>query len=511
MADSTFTWKAGTIGLASDPTNWIMSGVTNTPNVPDSDDNIIITAGDAQFVNTMLPGAETGTHAATVLMQGGTLDMINSSGSAGVLSNTLVEATSTIATNATLTSSGGSVNSGTIDADANATLTFSIIAGDATNAGVMEALNGGAMLIEGGAGTTFTNSGAVVADGGQITVAATLGAGPAQWLIGDSGAGLGGLMELNTPATSVDTFDFLDTAGTLQLAQVTSFAGSLLEFASGDVVELGSVSVGTIVVTPTGNANQETLALENTGGTVITTMTQVPFGNELFAPGTFTVSPTNGVAGDFVFTSISGDELMTGSPSQVACFAAGTRIATANGRIAIENLRVGDQVLTVAGAPDKGIDLAPIVWIGRRVIDCARHPAPRQVWPVRIAAGALGRRQPSRDLLLSPDHAIYIGGVLIPAKYLIDGASIVQVAVPAVIYYHIELPRHDLVFAEGLPAESYLAGADLGTFSRPGAPVTLYPDLASRVWEAEGCAPLVVSGPLLDAARRRIARRRHAA
>src|SRR5262249_47492618 len=160
--------------------------------------------------------------------------------------------------------------------------------------GIMEALNGGAMLIEGADGTTFTNNGAVTADGGQITVAATLGAGPAQWIIGDAGAGLGGLIEMNTPATSADTFAFLATPGTLQLDQVTTFAGSLLEFGSGDVVDLGPVNVGTIVVTPTGNANQETMALENAGGTVITTMTQVPFGNDLFAPGTFAVDPTSG-------------------------------------------------------------------------------------------------------------------------------------------------------------------------------------------------------------------------
>jgi Hint domain len=506
MADSTFTWIAGTSGLASDPSNWIMTGVTNTPNVPDSDDNIIITAGDAQFVNTMLPGAETGTHGASVLLQGGTIDMINSSGSAGVLSNTLVEATNTVATNATLTSSGGSINNGTIDADANATLTFSIVSGNATNAGVIEAVNGGAVLIEGSAGTTFTNNGAVTADGGQITVAATLTPTPGMWTIGDSGAGLGGLVELNTPATSVATFDFLDTAGTLQLDQVTTFAGTLLEFGGGDTVGLGAVNVGAIIVTPTGNANQETMVLQNAGGTVITTMTQVPFGNDLFAPGTFTVNPTSGVAGDFTFASMSGDETMTGSPSEVACFVAGTRIATPHGDIPVEKLRVGDKVVTLIS-----VEPARIVWIGRRVIDCARHPTPRQVWPVRIAAGTLGRGQPSRDVMLSPDHGVYVDGGLIPAKYLIDGAGIAQIPAPVVTYYHIELPRHDVVLAEGLPAESYLARADRGTFGRSGTPVALFPDMASRVWEAEGCAPLVVTGPALETARQRIARRRHAA
>ena len=513
MADSTFTWIAGTSGLASDPGNWIMTGVTNSPNVPDSDDNIVITTGDAQFVDTMLPGAETGTHAATVLLQGGTLDMINSGGSAGtagVLDDTLIEATNSAAASMTLTSSGGSTNHGTIAADSNARLTISILSGDAANAGVMEALNSGSMLIEGSAGTTFTNSGAVIADGGQVTVAATLAAmGPEQWMIGDIGVGLGGFIEMNTPVTSADTFNFFDADGTLQLDQVTTFAGTLLEFQGGDTLALGpaaSVNVGTIIVTPTGTANHETMVLQNAGGTVITTLTQAPLGDDLFAPGTFTVNPTNGVAGDFTFTALGGEELMTGSPSQLACFAAGTRIATARGDVPVEALRVGDEVLTVIGNR-----LAPIVWIGHRSIDCARHPTPRQVWPVRIAAGAFGHGQPSRDVMLSPDHAVYLDGVLIPVKYLIDAAGITQVALPAVTYCHIELPQHDAVLAEGLPAESYLAGADHAVFSRPGAPIALYPDLTSRVWEAAGCAPLVVTGPALEAVRRRIAGRWRAA
>jgi hypothetical protein len=63
---------------------------------------------------------------------------------------------------------------------------------------------------------------------------------------------------------------------------------------------------------------------------------------------------------------------------------------------------------------------------------------------------------PRRDLLLSPDHAVYVDGALIPIRYLINGRSIVPTASRTVIYYHLELPRHDVLLAEGLPAESYL-------------------------------------------------------
>jgi len=97
--------------------------------------------------------------------------------------------------------------------------------------------------------------------------------------------------------------------------------------------------------------------------------------------------------------------------------------------------------------------------------------------------------------------------VLIPIKHLINGISIAQVPLDDVTYYHIELPRHDVLLAEGLPAESYLDTGDRGNFDNGGCSVVLYPDFATRVWEAKGCAPLVVTGPELDAVRCRLAAR----
>jgi hypothetical protein len=91
--------------------------------------------------------------------------------------------------------------------------------------------------------------------------------------------------------------------------------------------------------------------------------------------------------------------------------------------------------------------------------------------------------------------------VLIPVQYLINGATIVQVPVARVTYHHIELAEHDVLLAEGLPAESFLDMRD-GTYyaNRPG-PELLYPDYSARMWEAFGCARLVVTGPELSAAR----------
>ena len=194
----------------------------------------------------------------------------------------------------------------------------------------------------------------------------------------------------------------------------------------------------------------------------------------------------------------SGTTFLTVEPP-LPCFAKGTRIRTERGEIPIEAVHVGDRVAVLFGAP-----MQQVVWIGHRRVDCRRHPARVRVWPVLVFAGAFGPGQPRRNLWLSPEHAVYISDVLIPVRLLINHTSIVQVPMSTVTYYHVELARHDVLLAEGLPVESYLDTGNRAAFGDAGGLITLHPDFALRQWEAEGCAPLVFTGPTLAAARRRV-------
>ncbi len=161
-------------------------------------------------------------------------------------------------------------------------------------------------------------------------------------------------------------------------------------------------------------------------------------------------------------------------------------------------LKIGHRVWTGAGT------LQPIKWIGSRRVDCRRHPDPAKVWPVRVEANAFHESVPHRTLFLSPDHAVFAEGVLIPIKHLINGTTVVQKTNDEVTYWHVELERHDVILAEGLPCESYLNTANRGAFANGGNVVQMHPDFALCVWEAEGCAPLVVSGPEFTAARQQV-------
>ena len=212
-------------------------------------------------------------------------------------------------------------------------------------------------------------------------------------------------------------------------------------------------------------------------------------------PNTGTPIVTNGSTGN----SISDNAVFP-------CFAAGTYISTTRGNIAVEELREGDLVLTIEG------DTQPIRWIGHRRIDCRRHAAPEHILPVCIRAHAFGRNKPARDLMLSPDHAIFAEGVLIPVKYLIDGRAIRQLDVAAVTYYHVELPAHAAILAEGLPVESYLDTGDRGAFGNADGVVMLHPSFGSErrdislITEAAGYAPLRVTGPEITRVRARLAK-----
>jgi hypothetical protein len=184
----------------------------------------------------------------------------------------------------------------------------------------------------------------------------------------------------------------------------------------------------------------------------------------------------------------------------VACFAAGTRIETVSGPIAVEHLTVGMQVVTARS----GI-VAPIVWIGHRTVDCRRHPKPLAVSPVRIRAGAFGPGVPSHDVRLSPDHAVFFDEVLIPVRLLVNGKSVVRETVDHITYYHVELDRHDLLLAEGLPTESYLDTDNRSAFANGGGATQLHPDFAALMWDGHGCAPLVVTGAPVQAAKAHLA------
>ncbi|WP_459678286.1 Hint domain-containing protein, partial [Acidisoma sp. 7E03] len=414
-------------------------------------------------------------------------------------SDTTLQTTSSFVT-AAITGAGTVINDGTVSAEASS---GSLVIGttDFTNAGLLVVGGGASLAIQtfdafdntgtlrvtsGSTATvnstdTFANTGTIALDGGSLTVNAVL-----QGAAGVTEISNGGTLELGAAATADQTVSFLNGSGSLVLDDAADFAASVSGFQAGDSIVLAgfagaseSYADGVLTFTETSTA---------LGQAIVTTAT-------IKVEGSYT-------AGDFSTTTDANGDIIL-STDVLPCFVAGTRILTLRGEVAVEDLQIGDAVVTVTDGERR---TSPIRWIGRRAVDISRHPAPEKVRPVRVRRGAFGARMPARDLLLSPDHAIFAESVLVPVKYLVDGVAIrVEDAAKTVEYFHVELAQHEVLLSEGLPTESYLDSGGRAMFENGGLPVVLHADFSHVAWDVLGCAPLKVTGPEVQRIRERLA------
>lgn len=250
---------------------------------------------------------------------------------------------------------------------------------------------------------------------------------------------------------------------------------------SGDgLLSMGDVGTGAVTLTGTdggGNGNFLNPSLQNNaiGGSfqVVFVATAGPNVTQTFtaAQDGFTASATGTFSAiRFVNTSAVGDVLtMDNLTTTMVCYLEGTMIATPEGTKAVEDLRAGDVVLTTEGT-------TTVHWLGEQPVETATAN-PARVNPIRIRAGALADGVPARDLLVSPDHAVGIDGYLVNASALVNGTTVTREArMPAQFtYYHVETGAHELLLAEGCPAESYVDFITRDAFvngaERAGAPV----------------------------------------
>jgi hypothetical protein len=163
---------------------------------------------------------------------------------------------------------------------------------------------------------------------------------------------------------------------------------------------------------------------------------------------------------------------MTEEPTGVICFTPGTRLLTPDGPRLVEHLSEGDKVAT----KDDGAQ--EILWIGSRRMSGARLHAMPELRPVRLRSGAIDGECPEPDLVVSPQHRIVLQGeiahalfgtpeVLVTARDLVDDRGIlIDRALQDVTYVHILLPRHQIVWANGVETESFHpASTDLQTIT----------------------------------------------
>ncbi|MEX0304153.1 MAG: Hint domain-containing protein [Leisingera sp.] len=208
----------------------------------------------------------------------------------------------------------------------------------------------------------------------------------------------------------------------------------------------------TIVDTGDSGSNNVTI----TGGDDGETGGDTLYFNGQLVPGSVVITDNTGGSLTGTATLLDGSIVSFSGIENIICFTAGTRIATTAGLRAIETLRPGDLVVT----RDNG--LQPVRWISQSTV-----PAKGSLAPVRIPAGLFGAE---RDLLVSPQHRmLYTGAsaallsgdseVLVSALHLVNGTSIRQQSGGMATYVHVLFDRHEIIYAEGAPSESFHPGA----------------------------------------------------
>ncbi|MCA0872320.1 Hint domain-containing protein [Seohaeicola saemankumensis] len=182
--------------------------------------------------------------------------------------------------------------------------------------------------------------------------------------------------------------------------------------------------------------------------------------------------------GTWVFTddsTLAGQTISATTDSPyIFCFAVGSMIRTPAGETAVECLRIGEHVLTASGRA------VPVKWVGRQTVATQFRPADRLTL-VRVSAGALGGGLPHADLTLTADHALLIDNVLCNAGALVNGTTITPVPFAELgerfTVYHVETEAHEIILANGAPAETFIDNVSRRVFDNYAEFEALYGDV----------------------------------
>ena len=294
-----------------------------------------------------------------------------------------------------------------------------------------------------------------------------------------------GYVTFGSPVSGA-TFNYQDASGVVRFTSgsVIGTGITVTGFRAGDVLDIGT-AVNSAGISY--NTTTDILSYTDTNNQAHS-IKIVPTGTQVYTAASFVVD-NNGT-----YDGIGEPEIYT--TAAAPCYCPGTMILTNRGEVAVEALAIGDRLMTASG-PKR------IVWIGRRAFDGRFIGGRQDLLPVCIRAGALGDQSPRRDLWVSPLHAMFLNGVLVPAHALVNGVSVTQAeAVDRVEYIHLELKQHDVIWAEGALSETFVDDHSRLMFQNAAEYDALYP--GREPVEAVYCAPRVVDGEALDVIKRAI-------
>ena len=283
--------------------------------------------------------------------------------------------------------------------------------------------------------------------GGKVTVETTYDSS-GRLITSGVGAPAVTSSQLTTASTRAGYADANATFNDVSSLSSKDFLGASVSITPGGAISL-SLSQTKLTQGDT-STNFDTLSLKFTDKNILTPGAEDGTINRVGITESFKVVSHEGKAEDGSHDAASGTATVYADATAIPCYARGTLISTTRGEVAVEKLRVGDMLHTANGGS------SAVVWLGHRHVDCNRQLNKEEAYPIRVSKDAFGPGLPKRDLWLSPKHAVFVNEALVPIQCLINGTTITQDIKPRVSYYHIELTEHNVIFAEGMPAESFL-------------------------------------------------------
>ncbi|NVN38553.1 Hint domain-containing protein [Komagataeibacter swingsii] len=340
-------------------------------------------------------------------------------------------------------------------------------------------VNVGADLIGLLTGSTFT------ASGGTISIA------------GDNitGALSGTTYNINSGGTI--------NIGTLSTSEISALSGTGIKFGNGG---------GTLVVTPATGVTILTFdnisGFGNAGSTI-----EIPGAsyvtNATYDGSTTSITTNTGITinvnGDYtpsensLYQTDNGGNLYisalptnsTGTDGTLVCFLSGSMIKAPTGDVAVENIQIGDTIVTLDW--QNNIEITrKVIWTGKAHARIHPNlPDDEAGYPVRILKNAIADGVPYKDMLITAEHCLFFEGNFVPVRMLVNGRSIFyDKSISHYTYYHIETEQHSVIQADGMLTESYLDTGNRQAFKQSGNVVRLGNTV--QTWEDNSAVPLNV-------------------
>jgi hypothetical protein len=310
-----------------------------------------------------------------------------------------------------------------------------------------------------------------------------------------------------TSAAATSTLNEVHVAPTLTAGGTVTYTGPSAVTLDSTVTvsdtDSGGNLTGATVSVGTGFSTGDTLAFVNQNGItgsynaasgILTLSGTATIANYRSALGSVAYDTTNASHAartiDWTTTDGAASSPTSTSTVDVICFCKGTLIGTPDGEVRVQTLKAGDMVLTLHNGPRK------VSWVGAGKVLATRGR--RSVaTPVIVRRGALADNVPRWDLRVTKAHSLYIENVLIPVEFLVNHKTILwDDHAREVEIYHVELESHDVLIANGAPAESYRDDGNRWLFQNANEGWHLPPQ--------QPYAPVLTGGPLVDAVWRRL-------